>query len=241
MEKVTVDVLDPHRDLKKYNVVFAPNIYIVNSEIVDNLKSYIRNGGFLITGLKTALKNWSNVFYTDIPPCQGLSEVFGTTVKPDHLTSNQPCPKMKIRVLKEAPFAGCMSFANEGLVESLEPTTAKTIAVYQNGDAAITLNKYEEGSAMYLGCEPEEGFYLNLIRWLISIGKAEPVLKTDADVEATMRAGDGYKLIFILNHNHQPAEVALDKEYHELISDKPISRLLVIEGYGVKILSEKTK
>jgi len=233
-EKVTVDVLDPHRDLSKYKVVFAPNIYIINSEIAENLKSYVRNGGFLIVGPKTALKNWNNVFFTDIPPCLGLSEVFGTTVKRFF-----PSTRARIRVLEEAPFAGGMSFVNEGLAESLEPTTAKTIAIYENGDAAVTLNEYGEGSAMYLGCEPEEGFYRSLIKWLISIEKLEPVLKTDADVEVTMRVGGGYKLIFILNHNQEPAEIMLEKEYHELISDKLVSGILVIEGRGVRILSEK--
>jgi beta-galactosidase len=134
-----------------------------------------------------------------------------------------------------------MSFVNEGLSDNLEPTEAETIAVHGNDDAAITLNKYGKGLAMYIGCEPEEVFYRNLIKWLISSGKLEPVMRTDADVEVTMRVGGGLKLIFILNHNHEPAQISLEKEYHELISDKPVSGILVIEGQGVRILSEKAK
>ena len=134
-----------------------------------------------------------------------------------------------------------MGFVNEGLFDNLEATEATVLALHDNGDAAITLNSYGEGSAMYVGCQPEEAFYHRLIEWLISAGKLEPVLNTGADVEVTMRAGGGHKLIFILNHNSQPAQIILEKEYDELISGTPVSGILVVEGQGAKILSEDTE
>ena len=239
--KVSVDVLHPLRDLSPYKVVFAPNLYLVNREIADNLERYVRGGGLLIAGPKTALKDLNNVFYSDIPPCAGLSEILGVTTKPTRPMWFGGLSATTVTVVEGAPFAGGMSFVNEGLFDNLEPAPARTIALHANGDAAITLNTYGDGSAMYMGCEPEEAFYHQLIKWLVSVGKLDPVLKTEADVEITMRVGGGHKLIFVLNHNSEPAEIALEKEYHELISDQPVSGVLVIEGQGVRILSEETR
>ena len=125
-----------------------------------------------------------------------------------------------------APFAPGMTFENEGLFDDLDPVQAQAIARHETGEAAITLNAYGEGWAMYAGCQPEKAFYRQLVEWLIGTGKLEPAFPTDADVEVTVRAGEGYKLTFFLNHNSEPAQIALDREYLELISDRPVSGAL---------------
>jgi beta-galactosidase len=103
---------------------------------------------------------------------------------------------------------------------------------------AITLKPYGQGWAMYVACQPEEAFYRRLVEWLIDARRLEPALCTDADVEVTTLIGGGLKLTFVLNHNPEPAQIALDREYLELISDRPVSGTLVVEGPGVRILSE---
>jgi len=237
--KVPTDILDPLRDLSGYEVVFAPNLYLVNPEIVENLKRYVRDGGILIVGPKAGLKDWDNVFHTEVPPCAGLAELLGVTVKPSssRFWFGGP-PEVKVTMQGDAPFASGISFANEGLFDRLEPASAKPVALYESGDAAITLNAYGAGAAMYVGCGPEAAFHRHLVEWLVAEGGMEPALRTDADVEVTVRAGGGHRLIFVLNHNAEPAHIALGKAYHELISDQPVSGTLIVESNGVRILSE---
>ena len=237
--KVSVDVLDPLRDLSSYPVVLAPNLYLVNPEIVANLERYVRGGGTLIVGPKAGLKDWNNVFYADLPPCAGLSDILGTTVKPAPFRLGRTeIPAKRVTMERDAPFASGMTFDNEGLFDDLDPVQARAIALHETGEAAITVNSYGEGWAMYVGCQPEKAFYQQLVEWLIGAGKLEPAFPTDADVEVTMRVGGGHKLIFFLNHNAEPARVELAKEYLELISDRPVSGDWVVEGQGVRILCE---
>lgn len=238
-DKISVDILDPLRDLSAYEVVFAPNLYLITPEIVDNLKSYVRGGGLLIVGPKAALKNWDNGFYPDVPPCLGMQELLGTKVKISAPYYRRGPASEPITMAEDAPFAGGMSFANAGMSDNLETVGARPIAWHDGGDVAIALNQYGEGLAMHMGCEPEEGFYRSAIQWLVSIGKLEPALETDADVEATVRVGGGRKLIFILNYNPEPAQISLDGEYQELISDQPVSGVLMVEGHGTKILCQE--
>jgi beta-galactosidase len=237
--KISVDILDPLRDLSAYKVVFAPNLYLIHSGIVENIKRYVEAGGTLIVGPKAALKDWNNVFIPEVPPCGGLAEVFGVTVKPAPFRlGRDEVPARRVTILPDAPFAGGMSFRNEGLFDYLEPQAAAILAVHENGDAAIALNEYGKGSAIYMGCQPEEGFYSRFIEWLTSAGKLDPVLRTDADVEITLRVGGGRRLIFVLNHRAEPAQIALEKEYHELIAGRAVSGVLIVEGKGVRILAE---
>ena len=237
-KKVSTDIIDPLRDLSGYRVVFVPTLYLINPEIVENLQNYVRHGGFLIVGPKAGLKNWDNVFFSDIPPCGGLADVFGTVIKPAPFRLGRTeMPAKRVTFVQDAPFASGMSFVNEGLFDNLEPTQANTIARHEDGSTAITLNSYGKGLAMYVGCQPEEGFYVRLIEWLTSMGRLEPVLKTEEDVEVTMRAGGGHKLIFVLNHNPEPVQIVLERDYHELISDQTVSGTLVVDAQDVKILS----
>jgi len=240
--KISVDILDPLRDLSAYKVIIAPNLYLITPEIVENLKRFIYGGGLAILGPKAALKDWANVFYSDLPPCGGLAEVFGVTVKPAPFRlSPDELTRQRVTVGKGAPFAGGMSFSNDGLLDYLEPAGAEAIAWHDNDDAAITMNRYGEGLAMYMGCEPEEAFYRCLIEWLVTTGKLEPVLMTDADVEVTLREGGGRRLIFVLNHNAEPTQIQLTRGYHELIADQQVSGVLVVEGHGAKILSDSSQ
>jgi beta-galactosidase len=236
-EKVSLDMLDPLRDLSKYSVVVAPNLYLITPEIAAHLERYVQQGGWLIVGPKAALKNWNNVFLTDVPPGCGLDKVFGATVKRAPFRMGfGALPQMTVSMQRGAPLSPRKSFVNEGVFDYLEATTATSIACFANGETAITVNRYGEGLAMYLGCEPEEAFYRELIGWLAGEGRVAPVLRTDADVEATLRSGGGHDLIFVLNHNQETERVELEGAYHEWISGQTVSGTLAIEGQGVRIL-----
>ena len=237
-KKVSVDVLDPMRDLSGYAVVFSPNLYLIHPGLVENLRGYVHQGGLLICGPKTGLKDWSNVFFSEVPPCGGLAELFGATVQtlPFRL-GRVTMPAKQVVMEANAPFASGMCFANSGLFDNLEPAQAEVLARHEDGCAAITLNRHGEGLAMYVGCQPEVAFYARLIEWLIDQGRLEPALKTEADVEVTRREGGGHTLIFVLNHNPEPVQVPLEREYRELISGQVVSGLLVVGPQDVKILS----
>jgi beta-galactosidase len=238
-KKVSTDVINPLRDLSGYKVVVVPTLYLIHPQIVENLERYVRQGGLLIVGPKAGLKNAHNVFFSDVPPCGGLADVFGTTVHPAPLRLGRAeMPVQRVIFARDAPFASGKRFVNEGLFDCLEPTQADTLARHEDGSAAITLNRYGEGLAMVVGCQPQEGFYARLVEWLIDIGRLDPVLRTDADVEVTMRAGGGHRLIFVLNHNPEPVQIVLENDYRELISDQTVSGMLEVGGQDVKILSD---
>ena len=237
--KISTDILDPLRDLSGYKVVFCPNLYLVTPQIAEHLRAYVRDGGMLILGPKAGLKDWSNTFYEDIPPCGGLSELFGVTVKTSPFRFGHTSgPAPRVTMTADAPFARGMSFENRGLFDYLEPTTARVIACHSSGDAAVTTNACGQGQAIYLGCMPERRFHHLTIEWLESEGLIVPALKTDADVEVTVREGGGRRLTFVLNHNREPEQIRLPKEYRELIAQETVSGLLVVAGGGVAILCE---
>ena len=236
-EKVPVDIIDPRGDLSRYQVVLIPNLYLIDDGISANLEAFVREGGWALLGPKAGLKNWNNVFFSQLPPCGGLAKVFGVTAKrAPYRLGRTTLPEMSVTMQKTAPFGARMRFTNVGLFDELEASEAESIACFANGETAISLNRYGQGLAMYLGCEPDDSFYRQMVRWLVSQHRVTPPLVTDADVEITRRAGGGHDLIFVLNHNNAPEQVVLDARYRELISETVVDGLLVIEGQGVRIL-----
>jgi beta-galactosidase len=239
-EKVPVDIIDPMHDLSGYKVAMVPNLYLITPEMVAHLQAFVRGGGWLLVGPKAGLKNWQNTFLTDLPPGGGLADVFGVTVKRAPFRFGRGGPvESAVTMQTGAPFGAGMRFKAEGLMDWLDPSGATVAATYANGEAAITVNRYGDGLAVYVGCEPEAGFYRALVQWLVAEGKAERPLDTDADVEVTRRAGGGHDLIFVLNHNDKPEQVVLPGTFHELISDTTMSGVMVVEGEGVRILERQ--
>ncbi|MHB1318004.1 MAG: beta-galactosidase [Anaerolineae bacterium] len=240
-EKAPADIIDPMRDLSGYKLCIVPNLYLIKPEMVTHLQAFVAQGGWLIVGPKTGLKNWQNAFLTDLPPGGGMADLFGVTVKraPFRMGYGVP-PKMTVAMEGDSPFAPGMRYNNEGMFDLLEPAHAKTIARFSSGESAVALNRFGDGLAVYVGCEPEEAFYRSLVQWLIAEGKVMVPLATDADVEVTLRAGGGHELIFVLNHNQAPEQIALEGSYREWITDTVVSGLIMVEGQGVRIL-ERTE
>jgi len=124
--------------------------------------------------------------------------VFGTTVKPAPFRIDRDVmPAKRVTMLPDAPFAGRMSFCNEGLFDNLEP---KEATPSPSTRAEMRLSPSTDTARVRRctwGASRKSVSNLSLLDWLIGIGKLDPALRTDADVEVTLRVGDGRRLIFV--------------------------------------------
>jgi beta-galactosidase len=66
------------------------------------------------------------------------------------------------------------------------------------------------------------------------------VLETPQGVEATLRQTTQGTLLFVLNHQAAPVQVALpsSKRYRNLLRASEVTEKLLLEGYDVAILAE---
>ncbi|HUY81382.1 MAG TPA: beta-galactosidase [Acidobacteriaceae bacterium] len=229
-----VDIVDAKQDLSKYKVLCAPTMYIVSRGQAERIRSFVKQGGTFIAGIRLGVKDeYSRIVGTPLPGL--LRDVMGCEVY-----DYEPIYGLKRGVgfsgMLAGPKAECQIWA-----DILKPDSAETLATYADGQyvgrAAITLNRYGKGKAIYVGCHldaPELGRVL-----LTLLGAAGVQLKHEAaaGVEITSRESAGQSWTYILNHTGKAQSIRLGGTYRELSGGGPVSGSLELPAYGVKVLA----
>ncbi len=232
---VSVDVIAPTDDLSAYKLVVAPLLHIVTPQIAANLESFVKNGGTLLTGLRSGVKDEDNaVVNTRLPGL--LSSIVGIQVEEyDSLTPDMG--RALQFVLPE--LEGCIGNAAVWC-DILAPIQAEAVAVYTSnyyaGKPAITQNRYGNGRAIYVGTVGDGNLYASLLPWLLHISGVNegfPAL----GLEITERWQGDKRLLFILNHTEMPQEIKLETLAMDLFNDlENDSNSLLIQPRDVRIL-----
>ena len=170
----------------QYKMLITPTLYSVSDTVVNALDTYVKEGGHLISGFKTAVSDdLLKIHHDDLP--HNLTQVFGMTY--DQFTN-----AVNVGLKFEIPL---QSTESNNLVESdalnksksdfnkadntpantvkywmelLIPSTAKTLAYYDHKHwgaySAITHNQYGKGSSAYLGCYFDKTMLKDVLRYL---------------------------------------------------------------------------
>ena len=123
----------------RYPVIYLPGVIALNKELLPVLTEYVKQGGRLVLDMPGA---WMDTYSALLPRGEGLpfEALFGA-------------------VLQEYQFSGLNRdwFLNQeklmGSIGSLQPTEAKTLAAFGNGEPAITEHQLGQGTAVTLGYE----------------------------------------------------------------------------------------
>jgi beta-galactosidase len=109
------------------------------------------------------------------------------------------------------------------------------------GTPAVTQHSYADGSAYYIASEPEPRFLEDFYARLVAEHHIQPVLVTPTGVEATLRHTAHGKVLFLLNHNATPAQIALPayRRYRDLLHDDSVTHSITLEGHDVAVLEEE--
>ena len=207
---VGVDVIPPHRELKHYKVLLAPFLYLTGTSLTEKLRNYVEDGGILVATARTSVKDENNRVYSDGLP-GGLRDVFGIKV-----TDYTPLPSSREAniVVNEARIPVV------GWLEELTVSTAKVLGVHDyrwlKGKPALTVNRYGKGYAVYIGGFLSRALVDKIANELVERRLVITPVKTSRyGVEIAAREGDGYRLLFLINHepNTKDVEMDLDKVY----------------------------
>ena len=203
----TVDVVSPSSSLDKYKLVVAPSLNVISKELADHLLEYVKQGGELILGPRSGMKD----AYDSLDPHRQpgpLAEALGAHVEQYYALEG------KVAVTSS-------SSSNEGSAsvwaESMATTSpyAVPFMTYEKGNgwldgkpAAIYRN-IGLGRLIYIGTllDPTTlGEFLE--PYSMNLPSVPPLLKSDvpADVEVCLRPGTANHRVFIvINHNSDKA------------------------------------
>jgi beta-galactosidase len=236
---VSVDVLAPQADLSGYTLVIAPALHILTKPVADRLKRFVQEGGTLVVTPRTGVKDEANAV-VDQPLPGLLSEVCGVKVAEydsllEGITQSIRFTLPGLKALDPVP--ACI------WCDVLDPVGAQVLANYTDdyyaGRAAITLNCFGRGQAIYVGTFGDKALYQALFGWLLPRLHITNILVTPDGVEVAERWRGDQRLLFILNHNSLPQTLLLPVGTVNLIDDKACGGSAAIAPHEVMILSKQ--
>lgn len=227
---VTPDILLPNdKNLGKYKIVLAPNLMLVSQEDADNLKEYVKNGGHLVLGVRSGMKNENNVV-TDQPWPGALAELAGVTVDefeafPEHAWNT---------VVYQGKTYDARKWA-----DVLTSHTAQVEAVYggkfYQGKPAITRNQYGKGTATYLGvagCPDLVKRYLETLLDQCGIQRTQ----MPAGVFLTLRETEDKRFLFVINMNTEPRCLEVPYTGTSCITGQRAGKSLCVKGMDTELI-----
>ncbi|MFF7172680.1 beta-galactosidase [Streptomyces pseudovenezuelae] len=195
-----VDVVPHTTDLTPYDVVLAPALHMVKGDLATRLEAVAERGGtVLATFLSGRVDEHDRAFLTDVP--------------------GPLAPLMGIRIdewdARRADFAQPVpELASHGrlVFELVQPRGAKTVATYGSdfyaGTAAVTRNTYGRGEGWYVATALDQPGVDVVVRRVLSRHDLVGPYAGHAGVETANRtAPDGTRLLFLLNHTDETAEL----------------------------------
>ncbi|MGD6796048.1 beta-galactosidase [Metabacillus indicus] len=194
---VPVDVLRYDHDFSSYKVVLVPVLTLVDDELAARLKAFAENGGTVIFSFRAGMKNKdNNIPFGEKTPYQ-LKDLLGIEIdEAESLHGGQHVSIVSADSKTEA----------SGSVwrDLVRPAAAETLYTYSDrfykNYAAVTVNKFGEGKAYYVGTGAEEKVLGELALSVLNESGIS-YIESAPGVEVVIRGEHA----IVMNHNDEDA------------------------------------
>jgi beta-galactosidase len=236
---VGVDIVPPQADLSRYRLVLAPALHVVSLDAADSLRRYVEGGGILLITARSGVKDEVNAV-VNMPLPGLLADICGVEV--EEYDALPPDVRVPVELALPGSTAAVQAMHARLWCDILAPTSAETIARYQGeyyaGRAAVTLNRFGQGKAIYVGTLGDENLTDTVAGWAVGLASVSPTLTTPDGVEAVERWKEGRRLLFLLNHADEACDVALPQPMTDLLTDRLVAGRATLAPKAVMILRE---
>ncbi len=218
-------------ELAAYKVLVYPHPFIMSEKRAEVLKQYVANGGTLIVGCRSGLKDMNGKCVM-LPQPGLLQELTGTDVR--DFTYTSPNEDEIFAVWNGEKL---MTPVFNDVLMPLPGT--EVLAAYGNGyykgEAALTRHAYGKGQVLHLGSTfTREGF----ARILDYAGVLEPfreIVTAPEDVEVVLREKDGQRFLFVLNFMAEERTITLHKPGTLLYTGETVQGEVTLPAFGTAV------
>jgi beta-galactosidase len=237
--QIPVDVVEPTADLSAYQLVIAPALHVVSQAAADNLAGFVRAGGVLVVTPRTGVKDETNAV-VELPLPGLLADLCGVTVEE---YASLPADVSQALAFVPPDLDRGQPPAARVWCDILAPKGAEILARYTDdyyaGRPAITLNRYGEGLAVYLGTIGDTGLYEVLADWLLDLAGVSQPIGAPVGVELAERWHGDRQLLFVLNHTDREQHVQVDGCYINLLDGQAVrGNDVAVAAWDVLVLLE---
>jgi beta-galactosidase len=124
---------------------------------------------------------------------------------------------------------------------ALPTSSATVLATYTApfaGDAAITMNSFGKGKAMYIGADLDPINLGRVLATLVAHSGSKSAFEIPRGVELTTRKSGSTQWIYILNHTGAAQTITLPGRFKNVLSGGALESKATIDPYGVLVLQQ---
>lgn len=201
---INVDIVGADAPLDEYRVVVAPQMYILDEQLVQRLYAFAEKGGTVILTNRSGVKDSFNKCIMEPLPTvyRKLAGAYALEYNP----LGQETSSVR--------FADGTVCQVRQWCDILQTESAEVLASYDcdfyAGKAAITRNAYGKGSVYYVGTVGKKDLYRKLVRDVLKNAQVSYVEGLPANVELTTRKGNGKSVQFVFNNTDQVQDFVLE-------------------------------
>jgi beta-galactosidase len=228
----SVDVVSAYAPLESYKLVVAPSLNVLPKDLADHLLEYVRNGGHLVLGPRSGMKDEFNALLPQRQPGY-LVDVLGGRVEQYYALE------------KDVPVSGgwgngIASIWAEQLVS--KSPEAEVLLKYGksngwlDGQPAAITRPYGKGRITYIGAILDDKLTAAAAGWMMQKSNVTPVFGPVPDgVEVSRRIGGGKQVFVLINYAQEEREIKFPHAMKALLANR-LADKTELPPYGVEIL-----
>ncbi|MCP8969857.1 beta-galactosidase [Ectobacillus ponti] len=232
---IPVDVITKEQDFSAYKLLLVPMLYLASEETIARLKTFVANGGTLVTTYISGLVNEHDLAYLG-GWHPDLQEIFG--MKP--LETDTLYPKDTNHVTFQGKTYQLKDYATV-----LDLHTAQAEGFYQEDfyadTPAITSHPFEKGKTYYIGGRLEESFHRDFYQALIEeLSIASPSdVRHGEGVSVQVRRAPECDYLFVMNFTEEQQPVVFASAVTDLVTDEELSGEVMLKRYEARVVERK--
>jgi beta-galactosidase len=235
----SIDIVQPTAPLDGYKLVVAPGLEVLTDEAAKNLIAYVQNGGHLVLGQRTAMKNGDNGLQPEREPGP-FAALLGARVDQFYAIDDKPEDTVPV----EGRWGTTTSTIWAEQLSTSAPDTEVLMRYgksngWLDGQPAAVTRKVGKGRITYIGAWMDEKTLLTAAQWMAETsGVTAAFGPVPEGVDVYPREGDGKKIFILVNFARTPQTITLPSPMHSILDDKDL-RSLSLDRYGVAILQSR--
>ena len=240
---IAVDVIDGSCPLDGYDLVVAPNLFLLRDGFAGRVERFVENGGTFVATWLTGIVNETGLCFQGGFPGP-LRKVLGIWAEEtDYLYEDE---RNALEFREDNPLGILQSFETDTVCDVVHAETAETAAVYGRdfyaGTPAVTVNRFGKGEAWYIATRGEDAFLDAFHGALASRLQLPRALEADLPegVTANVREGENGRFVFVTNFASEERNVDIGPEPRRNLLDggAEVSGNLVLPPFGVVVLQD---
>jgi beta-galactosidase len=210
----SVDVVADTAPLTQYKLVVAPALNVLTPEAAKNLEAYVRAGGNLVLGQRSAMKDEDNSLFPERQPGP-LAAMLGARVE-QFYALDQPVPVSGVwgdaQDISWAELLGVTDQATQVLMRY------GTSNGWLDGQPAAVTRKVGRGTITYIGTGLDGAAMRRAAEWMLKESGVATVLpEIPADVDVAMRSNEKTRVLILTNYGSEKRVIKLPHAMRDVL------------------------